>query len=95
MAIKPKCLCTKFKRVILELEQREIIRRFGLGAKCRVSYRGKKGSHICTLGQVDWKICSALTVLFLKPKSYLVDGDAAIRDGVRIVPKPDKKVRRK
>lgn len=78
----------------LHLQQREILRRFGPGAKCRVSYQNKKTHVDTTVKNVDWKRCLSLTVLFAEPKFYIVDGDEAIRDGVRIVPYRDTKTRK-
>jgi hypothetical protein len=70
---------------MLKLTQTEIISRFGWEAKCRVSYKNKKRKVETKICHVDWKNAIAITVLFDKPKSYLVDGDEAIRDGVRII----------
>jgi hypothetical protein len=72
---------------MIELTQQEIIDRFDCQSKCRISYMGKKTKILGRLWQVDWNKCVALTILFDRPKSYLVDGDEAIRDGVRIVVK--------
>lgn len=74
----------------LELEQREIHRRFG-NAKCRVHYQNQKETVCTTLDKVNWKECLSLTVLFDEPKFYIIDGDVCKRDGVRIIPLMDKK----
>jgi hypothetical protein len=73
----------------LHLTPNEIQSRFDKESDCRVSYHNQKRIVKCKLKYINWKTVAALTVIFEKPYSYLIDGEECRRDGVRIVVEGD------
>lgn len=69
----------------LKLTPQQIQKRFPDNTICDVSYMGKSKRIRQTLKAVNWNARpQAITLMFTKPKSYMIDGDEAIRPGVRV-----------
>lgn len=73
--------------VALSLTQEQILARFGLEARCRISYRNQRKPVEGKIRQINWKKVVALTIMFEEPRFYIDNGDACCRPGVRVVVK--------
>lgn len=69
----------------IKMTQKEILAKFPKQTLCVVSYMNQKDRVKQPLSRIKWKDRpQAITILFGKPRFYIVDGDEAIREGFRI-----------